>query len=126
MELSEQDYSNLKRLEEDLWREETRFDRTWMNSVLAPDFFEFGRSGRIYSRDDCLIGSRAPIDAVLPLPDFQARLVHPDIAQVTYNSAVRYDGIVQHARRSSLWSRTLDGWQLRFHQGTPFTPAEPQ
>jgi hypothetical protein len=126
MELSEQDYATLKQLEEDLWRAETRFDLTWMDKILAPGFFEFGRSGRIYSREECLAFSWAPIDALLPLPDFQARLIHPDVAQVTYNSAVRYDGIVQHARRSSLWSRTLDGWQLRFHQGTPFTPVEPQ
>jgi hypothetical protein len=120
MELSKQDRAALERLEEELWREETRFDRKRMSEIIAPDFLEFGRSGRIYRREDSLAVPRQPIDATLPLPDFEARLLHPDIAQVTYNSSVRYDGVVQRARRSSIWSRTPSGWVLRFHQGTPY------
>lgn len=120
MELSEHDRVTLQQLEEELWREETRFDRKRMTETIAPDFLEFGRSGRTYRREDSLAVSRQPIDAVLPLPDFEARLLHPDIAQVTYNSAVTYDGVVQRARRSSIWSRIPGGWVLRFHQGTPY------
>jgi hypothetical protein len=120
MELSGRDRDRLERLEEELWREETRFDPRHMHEVLAPDFLEFGRSGRIYQREDTLAIPRGPIDAVLPLPAFRARLLHPDVAQVTYNSAVTYGGVVQHARRSSIWSRTPNGWALRFHQGTPY------
>ena len=41
----------LRGLEESLWRAETRFDRKYMDAVLAPDFAEFGRSGRRYDRD---------------------------------------------------------------------------
>ena len=110
----------LRALEEELWREETRFHRRRMDEVIAEDFFEFGRSGRIYRREDTLAIPRGPIDAVLPLPDFKARLLGPNVAQVTYNSAVTYHGVVYHARRSSIWSRTGTGWALRFHQGTPF------
>ena len=46
MELSEHDRTELQLLEEGLWRAETRFDRGSMERVLAPRFFEFGRSGR--------------------------------------------------------------------------------
>src|SRR5262249_48480727 len=120
MELSRPDRDALERLEEELWREETRHDERRMRQVMAPDFFEFGRSGRIYRLEDTLALPRRPILAVLPLPDFQARLLHPDVAQVTYNSAVTYDGVVQRARRSSIWSRTPGGWMLRFHQGTSY------
>lgn len=120
MELSNQDRAALERLEEELWREETRFDRKRMTEIIAPDFLEFGRSGRIYRREDSLAAPRQPIDAVLPLPDFEARLLHADVAQVTYNSAVTYGGVVQRARRSSIWSRIPGGWILRFHQGTPY------
>ena len=120
MEPSKQDRDTLERLEVELWRAETRFDRKRMDEVIAPDFFEFGRSGRIYQRADTLAIPGGPINAVFPLPDFSARLLHPDVAQVTYNSAVTYDGVVQRARRSSIWSRTPDGWMLRFHQGTPY------
>ncbi len=120
MELSEHDRVTLQQLEEELWREETRFDQQRMLEIIAPDFLEFGRSGRTYRGEDTLAITRGPIDAVLPVPDFEARLLHPDIAQVTYNSAVTYDGVVQRARRSSVWSRVSSGWVLRFHQGTPY------
>lgn len=120
MELSTRDHSTLERLEEELWREATRFDIKRMEQVMAPDFCEFGRSGRIYTRQDILAVPRQAIDAVLPLPDLAVRLLQLDVAQVTYNSSVTHAGAVQHARRSSIWSRTPDGWVLRFHQGTPF------
>jgi len=116
--------AQLQRLEEELWREETRFDRARGEELFAPDFFEFGRSGRYYRRDDTLAAERAPIRAVLPLPEFAARLLAPDVAQVTYRSVVRYGDEVQYGRRSSLWTRVPDGegWVLRFHQGTPTEP----
>jgi hypothetical protein len=122
MTLSQRDRDTLERLEEELWREETRFDSGRMEQLLAPDFFEFGRSGRVYRREDTLSVPRGRIDAILPLPSFRARALSRELAQVTYDSAVTYEGVVQHARRSSIWSRTPAGWVLRFHQGTPTDP----
>jgi len=121
--LNRKDKETLRRLEEDLWREETRFDMTYMERLIAPDFFEIGRSGRMYRRADTLSMPRGPIRSVLPLPDFQVRLLAENVAQVTYNSAVTYDGIVERGRRSSIWTRGSDGWTLRFHQGTPYDDA---
>ena len=43
-ELTAEDRELLQRLEEELWREETRFDLSRMEEVIAEDFFEFGRS----------------------------------------------------------------------------------
>jgi hypothetical protein len=120
MELSEMDRATIERLEEQLWREATRFDRKRMNEIFAPDFFEIGRSGRVWQREACLAIPRQPILAVLPLPELKVRLIQPDVAQVTYNSAVTFDGVIQYARRNSIWTRTAAGWQLRFHQGTPY------
>ena len=122
MEISSEDREILERLEEELWREETRFDTQRMNELIARDFFEFGRSGRVYQRQDTLAIAHQTINAVFPLPEFHARLLDENTAQVTYNSAVTYDGVVEYARRSSIWSRTTSGWVLRFHQGTPFQP----
>jgi hypothetical protein len=122
MEISSQDRETLQLLEEELWREETRFDTQRMNELIANDFFEFGRSGRVYQRQDTLALTSQTIDAVLPLPEFQIRLLNENTAQVTYNSAVKYNGVFEYARRSSIWSRTTSGWILRFHQGTPFQP----
>ena len=120
MQLSQHDRNLLQRLEEDLWRPEVRFDRARMERLLALDFFEYGRSGRVYSREDILAAERERFEARLPLAHFDARLLGPDIAQLTYNSIVRYDGEWLYGRRSSIWSRDAAGWLLRFHQGTPY------
>jgi hypothetical protein len=121
--LSDEDKKILQRLEEKLWLDETRFDIPYMERVLAEDFLEIGRSGRLYQREDTLSVPRESINAVIPLPDFDARLLTEDIAQVIYNSKVTYDSVVQKGRRSSIWSRTSNGWILRFHQGTPYDDA---
>ena len=68
MELSKEDRAERERLEEEPWREETRFDRARMSEIIAPDFLKFGRSGRIHPREDSLNVPRQTIDAVLPLP----------------------------------------------------------
>ena len=44
-ELTAEDRQLLQRLEEELWRAETRFDVSRMEEIIAEDFFEFGRSG---------------------------------------------------------------------------------
>jgi hypothetical protein len=108
----------LRELEESLWRAETRFDRTFMERILHPAFFEFGRSGRIYTREQTLDAASENIDAELPLRDFAVHPVGDNVVLVTYVSVVRYDA-VQMGHRSSLWVRNGDSWMLRFHQGTP-------
>ena len=123
VELSSEDRKLLQRLEEDLWLEETRFDIALMEQVIAEDFFEFGRSGRVYQRSDTLSIAPQPIKAVIPLPDFEVRLLVENVAQVTYNSVIEDDGAIKKARRSSIWTRcssSAQGWVLRFHQGTPY------
>lgn len=111
--------SEIELLEESLWRAETRFDRAYMDQVLAADFAEFGRSGRVYDKASTL-GSPAHDDirAELPLRNFSVELLTPDVALATYLSVVVGDE-VEAANRSSIWIRTGTGWKLRFHQGTP-------
>jgi hypothetical protein len=106
----------LWRLEESLWRAETRFDRRYMDRVLALDFLEFGRSGRRHDRAAALAMTGDRIDA--RLSEVTVTLLAPDVALVTYVSEVVFQE-VQRANRSSLWLREGDAWRLRFHQGTP-------
>lgn len=108
----------LRKLEESLWRAETRFDRASMERILHPAFFELGRSGRTYTHEQSLDVAPANIDAELPLRDFAVHPVDDNVVLVNYVSVVRYDA-VQMGNRSSLWVRNGDGWMLRFHQGTP-------
>jgi ribonuclease HI len=109
--------ATLRDLEESLWREETSYDRAYMEAILAPGFVEFGMSGRRYDRDDILAAEVGPIGARLPLEDFTVILVRPDVAVVTYVSEDVADGR-RRANRMSLWDRAGGRWQLLFHQGT--------
>lgn len=119
--LTYKDYEELRQLEESLWVAKTRFNREYMESVLAPEFFEFGRSGQTYTRERILTfppEDQRIIDAKLPLKDFEVHLIKPDVVLVTYISERIVDRL-EISNRSSLWVRTSAGWQLRFHQGTP-------
>src|SRR6516165_3560227 len=78
----------------------------------------FGRSGRIYKREETLGVPAQEIAAVLPLSKFEVRLIDTNVALVTYVSEVCYGDIKELANRSSLWSRCSTGWRIRFHQGT--------
>ncbi len=109
--------AELLALEDTMWRAETRWDRDYMLRTLAPDFFEVGRSGRSYTRDEILELSGGEIDATLR--DVVVRPVSADVALLTYVSEVRYPEEVQVSNRSSLWVRGPGGWKLQFHQGTP-------
>lgn len=109
-------------LERSLWNEVSRFDRGAMNALFAPDFFEIGRSGRIYARDDLLFD---PSDAT-PIPaklhDMRALSLGDALCQILYRSELNYPTGTEWAWRSSLWDRATGSWQLRFHQGTPTQP----
>jgi hypothetical protein len=118
--LSAEDHAQLTRLEESMWIEATRFNEAFMKNTLAPDFFEFGKSGKMHTRDAVLGAVRRAIDITLPLRDFGIRLLDQNTAQITYISEAGSGDV--RARRSSIWSRTSHGWQLRFHQGTPIPP----
>jgi hypothetical protein len=117
-DVSDAEAAELQKLEESLWREETRFDPAYMEDILAADFFEFGRSGRIYRREDTLNVPSGSFETTSPLPDFRAHAIAPDVVLVTYRSEVRFGDIVEFGNRSSLWSKETGKWKIRFHQGT--------
>lgn len=123
MQISNEDKETFRRLEESLWIAKTRFDLSYMNRILAPDFFEFGRSGRIYQREDTLAIQPQEIKAKFPFKNFSVHLITQDVVLVTYISEVEYEKI-EIGNRSSIWSKTEEGWQLRFHQGTPVTKVK--
>lgn len=117
------DTEMLYEFEESLWRTETRFDRAYMERLLHPEFFEFGRSGRVYTRAQTLDATRVVIDAELPLRGFAVHPVDNRAVLVTYLSIVQYEDL-EVGNRSSLWVRNGDSWQLRFHQGTAVIDQE--
>lgn len=60
MLLDASEIAELRRIEEALWRPQTRSDRAFMDRICAPDFVEFGRSGRVYVAPRNSGDARAP------------------------------------------------------------------
>lgn len=112
----------LRSLETELHTNETRRNRQRMEMLLHPEFVEFGRSGRRYSRADIPeeFGSRSVL-TVIHSENFSLVALAEGVALLTYLSAHVDAGGEQHrcTLRSSVWVCTDVGWQMRFHQGTP-------
>ncbi|MGA2859465.1 MAG: hypothetical protein ABSE40_21570, partial [Candidatus Sulfotelmatobacter sp.] len=85
-----------------------------------------GRSGTRYTRAGILkeFGPNTS-PAAIHSCHFDLVVLAQGVALLTYVSAHLDAGgnPHRHALRSSLWVCTEVGWQLRFHQGTPTTPA---
>jgi len=116
---------HLSNLELTLQRLEVRRDRAQLDDLLHEGFVEFGRSGRRYDKADIL--DQLPQETApqaMWSQDFEVVELAEGLALLTYRSAnVSQDGdLFRHSLRSSLWQRTENGWQMRFHQGTATEP----
>jgi len=112
----ESDEDAVVRLERSLLTPEVRADASRLAELLHPDFEEIGASGRLWDRD-------TTIQALTSAPASETEL-----AAVLHVSRAASDALLLVfetsgprglARRSSLWVKTVSGWRLRFHQGTP-------
>ena len=112
----------VKHLELELHQPEVRSDAERISMLLHKSFMECGRSGRFYKRNEILdeLLKEEP-GVTIWAQDFVAEEISDGIILLTYKSAhISNDGeLSRHTFRSSLWQQTPDGWQLRFHQGTP-------
>ena len=110
-------------LEQELLRPEVRASRAALEALLAADFIEIGRSGRVYDREGIIgaLAGEAPGDrAAARIEAFGVRFLAPGIALATYRTVGDGPGGAAGARRSSIWRRDADGaWRMTFHQGTP-------
>jgi hypothetical protein len=114
-------FEELKGLETELHKNETRCNQRRMEMLLHRDFSEFGRSGKRYSRAEIL--TEFGQGNVLPLVEsrnFEGVVLGDGVVLLTYVSAHVDAGGNLHRQtlRSSIWVRTQFGWQMRFHQGT--------
>lgn len=97
-----------------------------LEELLHQDFFEVGKSGRVYDRSTVLRFLAAQDDAPPTISDtFELKKLSETIVLLTYRSAGRLPNgeLGEHALRSSVWSFTNEKWQLVYHQGT--LAAEP-
>jgi hypothetical protein len=119
--------ATLRDLELRLLLPEVRSDPARLGTLLHPDFYEIGASGRTYARDEVLAEFRGALpEYSIWAQDFDIQEVAVGMWLLRYQSAhVDTDGTLsRHATRTSLWQYTGSRWQLRFHQGTLTAPFE--
>ena len=106
-------------LEKRLLSEQARSSRTELDALLSDDFIEFGKSGKIFNKDDILNSLPKEVRLNIQAKDFKFYLLSDDILQLTYKSSSRTGhGKTVHALRSSIWKKYPSGWKMEFHQGT--------
>jgi hypothetical protein len=106
-------------LEERLAMPSTSETRETLALLLAADFREFGSSGRIFERASVLDALVAGARPTLKLEELRAEFVAKGAVLVTYVArSAAGPGWKPPSLHSSLWVRSENRWQLRFHQGT--------
>ena len=120
---SDIDFDAIFELELSLHRPAVRQASASVTEILADDFLEFGRSGRIYDKQATLIGLAAernePVSDLTTVTNIAFKTVSDDVVLLTYFTIRRtVDGNLR-TLRSSLWRRNEGRWQMVFHQGTP-------
>jgi hypothetical protein len=112
----------LRELEQSLLRNEVRRDPARASALIADDFREFGRSGRIFDKPLILklLQEEPPIE--VKLHDFVCVPLAEQAALVTYRTVrLEPDDEKIEALRSSVWVLRDNRWQVLFHQGTRTT-----
>ena len=95
-------------------------------AVLAADFTEIGASGRRWTRHETLDLLHAdPPDMTISIEAFEVADLGPDLVLATYDAVgTGTDGAPRRNRRSSLWLRHGDRWEITFNQGTSVPPSQ--
>lgn len=108
-------FTLIEKLEREIATQSISKNSARLNQLLADDFQEFGKSGKIYSKDQivAMLSDAAP--GKIEMSNLKFKALAGDVVLVTYQSSS--NGI--NANRSSIWIRR-DGvkWQLLHHQGT--------
>ncbi|MET4577424.1 GNAT family N-acetyltransferase [Ottowia thiooxydans] len=118
----EQTLSILQALECELHAPKTRRDPERLGQLLHPQFREFGRSGRSYTRHEMLEQLQAETELTkVHSQDFRIEMLGHSDALLTYRSAqLTPSGLLERpTNRASIWRLEPTGWQMFFHQGTP-------
>ena len=95
--------------------------RAALEAMTAPDFFEVGASGRVYTRADvidlCPERYKSPEALIAEVTEPKLRKLAHECWQLYY-VLIEPDRV---SRRNTIWRRVGGSWQILFHQGTIVT-----
>ena len=108
------DFKIIKKLEVELASKDTRRNKELLSELLAEDFEEIGKSGKIFSKSDVLASLPNQGYQEIQLSQFRFVKLVDNIVLVKYQSSVN----CRKALRSSIWVKLGRNWKLLHHQGT--------
>lgn len=118
----------LKELEIALHQHDLRTDPEKLRQFLHPEFIEIGYSGKTYDFKSIISSLLAepPSDFIIWSQDYECSLYAQAVAQIRYLSGrLDKDGkLTRHAKRTSIWVKESENWQMKFHQATPTNSFE--
>jgi hypothetical protein len=115
--------SLIKQLEEELLWRAARKDAERLNELIADEFIEIGKSGKIYTKQALIDALKNEKFTKSDITDYKISFISDTIALIVYTSKI-YDKAkskVQSTIRSSIWKSFNGEWKMIFHQGTPTT-----
>lgn len=115
--------SQIQALEVELHQPTTRCDPKRVAALLHEDFEEIGRSGLHYDKRQTVAALEMETDYPQIVAEaFKLAQISEGAVLLTYKSFQRdaQGRAVRCTERSSIWLlKDKEGWQMRFHQGTP-------
>ena len=98
-----------------------RKDKDKLAQLIAEDFEEVGQSGRKFNKTDIIASliDEDSNDDTYETTDFSAEQVAEAVVIVKYKTVKQ----TKTALRCSIWVLNPNGWQLKYHQGTPAQQA---
>jgi len=84
--------------------------------LIADDFTEFGASGGIWNKADLVEQLPRQPFTQRTISEFAVKPLSENTALVTYQCHTA----ASNSRRSSIWRKQDEQWQMVFHQGTFF------
>ena len=114
-------FNTLIELEKKLHFSANRQNIDFLQDILHPDFFEFGRSGGTTDKLDTLASLIDETSKTIYSDGYHCTLLSESTVLITYMSFELHQGEkTRQTNRSSIWLKnSANQWQLRFHQGTP-------
>ena len=125
MAVTHETFSEIRALEEQLTNPSAEVTRAMLAKLIAPEFREYGSSGRIYDAETALASFKGGGRTVVQIEGFRVERVASDVLLATYIArSASGSGWRPPTLRSSLWHRHDGQWQVVFHQGTPMPVDE--
>ncbi len=112
---------SIKKLEASLHQPEIRKDVQILNKLLADEFIEITKSGKVCTKSGIINALSNETSAEIKMSEFSLSVLAENIILVRYIAHQIPQKVhpVVVSRRSSIWKLFGDNWKMIFHQGTP-------